>query len=74
MFPKKRPSGNEQKELSLFLYSWQIKSKIWPTWIRARKGDQITGKTNLLVLTQDHLSGKVYLLVTQYFIPDFTTE
>ena len=31
---------------SLQLYL-QIKSKIWPTWIRARKVNQIAGNTNL---------------------------
>lgn len=38
MLPKKRPSGNEQKELSLFLYSWQLNLKYGLHGLEIEKG------------------------------------
>ena len=74
MFPEKRPSGNEQKELSLLLYHGKLNLKYGLHGLELEKGIKLQEIQTCLVLTQDYLSGKVYLLVGQYYLPDFTTE
>ena len=74
LFPEKRPSGNEQKELSLLLYHGKLNLKYGLHGLELEKWIKLQEIQTCLVLTQDYLSGKVYLLVGQYFLPDFTTE